>query len=356
VAAGELHLTGLLMIGPHLTPENHVEVLGRAKFRTKKELARLVRELNPLPSTPDTIEPLGPALARQSTEPTWERFTAALAPAVRDLPAGERPGDWAKADQDAAGHDAAGHDEIHGDGVTEDALPVGPVPMDLPPVTGPQLFQVQFGTVEEHVHLVERAKALLARTRPRITLGEIHLEAMKVLVAALEKRKFAVTERPRSHVETSEDDKRSTAGARRRGDASKDGEASEDGGPLTELARQRSDASETGQPSTAEPRQRGRYIPASVRREVYERDGARCTYVDARGLRCVETRYLELHHLLPFAKNGAHMASNLALRCSAHNALAAEGDFGRSLVVERRSSRRHEAQRQASKQAYPPAG
>src|SRR3954453_19139650 len=45
VAAGELHLTGLLMIGPYLTPENHQNVLGRAKFRTKKELAKLVREL-----------------------------------------------------------------------------------------------------------------------------------------------------------------------------------------------------------------------------------------------------------------------------------------------------------------------
>ena len=41
IAAGELHLTGLLMIGPHLTPENHVEVLARAKFRTKKELTKL---------------------------------------------------------------------------------------------------------------------------------------------------------------------------------------------------------------------------------------------------------------------------------------------------------------------------
>ena len=38
VAAGELHLTGLLMIGPHVTAENHERVLGRAKFRTKNEL------------------------------------------------------------------------------------------------------------------------------------------------------------------------------------------------------------------------------------------------------------------------------------------------------------------------------
>ena len=46
IANGELHLTGLLMLGPHLTPENIVEVLGRAKFRTKKELGKLVRELH----------------------------------------------------------------------------------------------------------------------------------------------------------------------------------------------------------------------------------------------------------------------------------------------------------------------
>jgi 5-methylcytosine-specific restriction endonuclease McrA len=90
-------------------------------------------------------------------------------------------------------------------------------------------------------------------------------------------------------------------------------------------------------------RQRGRYVPAAVRREVYQRDGARCTHVDARGLRCAETRYLELHHLLPFARNGAHVASNLALRCSAHNALAAEEDFGRDFVVDRRRPGRHEA-------------
>jgi hypothetical protein len=62
-------------------------------------------------------------------------------------------------------------------------------------------------------------------------------------------------------------------------------------------------------------------------------------------LRCVETRYLELHHLQPFAMNGAHVAANLALRCSAHNALAAEEDFGKNLVAERRRANQHEALR-----------
>ncbi|HET9957993.1 MAG TPA: hypothetical protein VFQ61_26025 [Polyangiaceae bacterium] len=52
VASGELHLTGLLMLGPHLSLDNLTEVLARAKHRTKKEVARLVRQLDPLPDVP----------------------------------------------------------------------------------------------------------------------------------------------------------------------------------------------------------------------------------------------------------------------------------------------------------------
>ena len=36
IANGELHLTGLLMLGPHLTPENHVEVLPAPSFGPRK--------------------------------------------------------------------------------------------------------------------------------------------------------------------------------------------------------------------------------------------------------------------------------------------------------------------------------
>src|SRR6187549_2933068 len=77
IASGELHLTGLLMLGPHLTPENHAEVLARAKFRTKKELTKLVRELHPLPLVPDSIEPLCPAPASPRS-PTWQEFVSSL--------------------------------------------------------------------------------------------------------------------------------------------------------------------------------------------------------------------------------------------------------------------------------------
>src|SRR5690606_36164975 len=36
VARGEPHLPAVLQLGPHLTEQNHLEVMARAQFRTKK--------------------------------------------------------------------------------------------------------------------------------------------------------------------------------------------------------------------------------------------------------------------------------------------------------------------------------
>jgi 5-methylcytosine-specific restriction endonuclease McrA len=124
------------------------------------------------------------------------------------------------------------------------------------------------------------------------------------------------------------------------------GDANEVNAPETETTRQRGDTPEVDGPETKAPRQRrerSRYIPAEVRREVYRRDEAQCTYVDGRGHRCCETHYLEFHHLQPFAKNGASVTSNLTLRCAAHNALAAEHDFGPTHMARRRGSMVHQA-------------
>jgi hypothetical protein len=89
-------------------------------------------------------------------------------------------------------------------------------------------------------------------------------------------------------------------------------------------------------------RRRGRYVPAPVRRVVFERDEGRCTYADALGRRCAETHRVELHHLRAFARGGEHTEDNLTLRCHAHNSLAAEQDFGRQLIELARGASEHE--------------
>lgn len=94
VAAGELHLTGLLMLGPHLTEDNLAEVLTRSKHRTKREIKKLLRELDPLPDVPARIDPLGPdRVVATPRPPSWSDSVASFSP-VRDLRPGERPADW----------------------------------------------------------------------------------------------------------------------------------------------------------------------------------------------------------------------------------------------------------------------
>jgi hypothetical protein len=72
-------------------------------------------------------------------------------------------------------------------------------------------------------------------------------------------------------------------------------------------------------------RSRSRRIPAGVRRAVWARDQGRCAFVGADG-RCVETGFLEFHHVVPFAVGGPSDAGNLQLRCRAHNAHEAGRD------------------------------
>jgi hypothetical protein len=341
IANGELHLTGLLMLGPHLTAENIVDVLGRAKFRTKKELAKLVRELHPLPMVPDLVEPLRP-LPASLRRPTWEQFVSAFSPRVRELPPGERPSDWANdvddsssADGEVAKRETAEDEMATGDRSDSAASPA-PARVERPwlaqlPVTGPQQYQVQFSTTEEHVQLIERAKALLARQAPGKSLGDLHLQAMKLLVAELEKRKFAVTGQPqrktpaRARAVSEQPQRQVVSGAAQAASSSEPP-------PDTQST-----------PPESEPRQRGRHLPAELRRAVFERDGGRCSYVNERGHRCRETHFLEFHHRQPFGKLGPHTIENVTLHCAAHNALAAELDFGPEHMAARRDPLRHES-------------
>jgi hypothetical protein len=50
-------------------------------------------------------------------------------------------------------------------------------------------------------------------------------------------------------------------------------------------------------------------------------------------VRCRAPRAIEFHHEHPYALGGAHCTENVTLRCRSHNALAAEGDFGRERVL-----------------------
>jgi hypothetical protein len=61
---------------------------------------------------------------------------------------------------------------------------------------------------------------------------------------------------------------------------------------------------------------------------VWRRDGGRCAFVSRAGHRCTERRFLEFHHVRPYARGGEAAPDNIQLRCRAHNGYEAEERFG----------------------------
>jgi hypothetical protein len=68
---------------------------------------------------------------------------------------------------------------------------------------------------------------------------------------------------------------------------------------------------------------RTRSVPAAVKRAVWARDKAQCAFVGSEG-RCTERAFLELHHVIPFARGGPTAVENVQLRCRAHNQYEAD--------------------------------
>ncbi len=339
VGRGELHLTGLLMLGPHLTNENLIEVLARAKHRTKKEIARLVRLLDPLPEVPSRIEPLGPAPARAMPRaPTWSQLVQSACP-VRELNPGDRPSDWVVTAPSISPTPTTESEPQNANALDEAVSDTGQPTQPAPPAPAqtasaparliPQRFSVQFTASEEYVKLVEEAQAL---SGARIRLDELHLRAMRALVAELKRQKYAVTTRPRQRSASTPANPSDASCAEQRTTEPRTAD------PQTAAPRTADPRTAERPPSSAQPRRRGRYVTAEVRRAVFQRDGGRCTFTDSSGQRCRETDDIELHHESAFALGGEHTTSNLTLRCRAHNALAAEEDFGKEFIEQQRES------------------
>ncbi len=74
-----------------------------------------------------------------------------------------------------------------------------------------------------------------------------------------------------------------------------------------------------GLPGRVAPAKGSSSISAFSRRSVWQRDGARCSYIGATGVRCLSRRFLEIDHVKPRSLGGDDMVANLRLLCRAHN-------------------------------------
>jgi hypothetical protein len=58
LTAGEVTLTAIRLLAPHLKPENYQEVLARARHKSKREVELLVATLHPQPDVPSAVRKL----------------------------------------------------------------------------------------------------------------------------------------------------------------------------------------------------------------------------------------------------------------------------------------------------------
>ncbi|MBK9293351.1 MAG: HNH endonuclease [Oligoflexia bacterium] len=61
--------------------------------------------------------------------------------------------------------------------------------------------------------------------------------------------------------------------------------------------------------------------PLSITRQVDLRDNGQCSFVDQKGIRCSEKRWLHVHHMTPRSRGGDDSLENLATLCSGHHRL-----------------------------------
>jgi hypothetical protein len=82
---GSIHLTGIKLLAPHLTEENHRSVLQSARWKSKLAIGEIVARLHPLPDVPTSVVPI-PEFAVVPPPPAAGASDAApLKPAAPDV-------------------------------------------------------------------------------------------------------------------------------------------------------------------------------------------------------------------------------------------------------------------------------
>lgn len=159
-------------------------------------------------------------------------------------------------------------------------------PKPRPVPLSPRRYKLQVTIGQETRDKLDEVQALLSHQIPDGDLAEILDRALDALLAETKKRKAALADKPRT---------------------------------------------------SSKKKFQNRGIPAYTRREVFERDEGRCTFVDERGRRCGSKWQVEFHHAIPYACGGTNDPNNITLRCRAHNQYEAELDFGVGFMEARRS-------------------
>ena len=318
VARGELSLSAINVLSVHLSADNHGELLGAARGKSKRAIQHLLAERFPKPDATTAIRklPVRTAPAPAPTVPAQESPAVPALVAGPDEPARRQP----QPPRTVATPTPS---------TAPDLVLVAPKRADVIEPTSRERYKVAFAAPRTLVDKLEQARNLLSHKLPGADLAELVELGLDLLIAQEEKRRFGVGARRR------------TRQAQACVPASAPPEPLELSAPADRLDRQPASAEAAPPASCALASTAAnnlpahlkvpvsRYVPVEVRRAVYLRDEGRCTFTDPRtGHRCGSQWQVELDHLDERALGGPNTTENLTLSCKRHNGLRARKTFG----------------------------
>jgi 5-methylcytosine-specific restriction endonuclease McrA len=240
LADSRLSIRALVELREVLTEENHAEVLTRAGGKSQEEAQLLAVEYRPKPVPRD--------LVRALPMPPAPLVAIAVGPAGTTAPP--------------------------------------PPPEVVKPLT-PDLRRLNVTVSADFIAELEQVRAALSHKCPDGNFEQVVREAFKLVLERDRKRK-ALTDRPRAPSETRDEN--------------------------------------------------DRYVTAAVKRAVWERDQGRCTWPMGDGEVCGSTHRLEFDHDLEVALGGKPTIENVRLLCKSHNLMKAEQRLGRTFMAKFRKA------------------
>jgi hypothetical protein len=166
---GDLTLTAVRLLAPHLTPANHGEVLAAAQYRSKQGIQELIAALNPRPAAATIIRRIVPQPSKGDT--------SAVA-AARELGTSLAATAAASSPPSPGGQDVA-------------AMPAPQFRATVVTPLAPELYKLQVTLTRGTHEKLRRAQALARHALPGGDIGSILDRALTLLIDDLERRRFA---------------------------------------------------------------------------------------------------------------------------------------------------------------------
>jgi len=277
IEEGKISVATIAVLSPYLKPENYRAWLAAAGGKSRREVEAMIAARYPQAERPDYLRRFPQSSVHFAPPPPPHALEAIPSSSPQPSPS------TAAANAPDSGENL--------ETLSPTPPPGGSRPHEWQAIVPVSLERIRIGFDAgiAVMGLINRARQLLRHKYPEGRLEDVVREALEMLLDRKDPQR-RLTLKPASAV--------------------RDGAAAQPEGPR--------------EPRALRDLKAGRYIPAWVKKIVWERDDGRCAWRFPEGTVCGSKDWIEYDHVKPFAKGGrSDSPRNVRLLCRLHNREAA---------------------------------